>query len=211
MPNGSESKAANAQAGRMQTMLEVVATQGATQAASGFAHMVGKALTVSVPRARWTAPEKVPELLGGPEETAVGIYLRSHGEMSGQILLVLALPMALELVDLMLENPSGTTTTFGPLERSALGELGNLTGAAFLNAVAAFTGMGGRLSPPAVVIDMLGAILDIVAASHEDSGDAMLILQMAFVGHHRAVHANFWVIPDAAALAQVARRILRND
>ena len=192
---------------RRRGLLKVMLDEGITYAARGFSDMVGKQLTVSQPQVRLVPISEVPNLLGGPENEAVGIYLRAHGEISGQIMLVLAYPKAPELVDLILNQPTGTTQTLGALERSALAELGNLTGSFFLNAVAAFAGIDARPTPPAVMVDMAGAILDIVVASYDAVAKHMLMLQVAFISAGREAQADFWIIPDPATLSAAAQQL----
>jgi chemotaxis protein CheC len=191
---------------RLRSLLSVMAQEGVSYAARGFSDMVGQTLGVSRPQVDLMPLAGVPNLLGGPESEAVGIYLRVQGEMSGQIMLVLAYPKALELVDLIMNDPPGTTRSLGALERSALAELGNLTGTFFLNAVAAYTGFGARPSPPAIMVDMVGAILDIVVATHGAVSQNVLLLKASFLNEGREVQADFWVIPDPAALEAFAKR-----
>ena len=191
---------------RLHDLLAVMAQAGISQAAKGFSGMVGRELSVSQPQVRLIPLADVPNMLGGPENEAVGIYLRAQGEMSGQLMLVLAYEKALELVDLMMGEASGTTHTLGRIERSALAELGNLTGTFFINAVSAWVGFGARPTPPAVMVDMVGAILDVIVATHGGVGQQVLMLQVSFMDEARAVQADFWVIPDPAALEAFARR-----
>lgn len=186
---------------RLRVFLEVVGQEGLASAASGFSGMIGEALAFSAPQVRRVPLADIPALLGGPEAATVGIYLQAHGDMAGQILLVMAYGKALELADLILSEPPGTTKELGPLERSALAELGNLTGSFFLNAVARTTGLSARPGPPAVMVDMLGAILDVVVSTYNgEERDDMLILHAAFLRGGQEVEADFWVIPDPAAL-----------
>lgn len=191
---------------RLHELLDIMAQAGIHQAAKGFSGMLGRPLTVSQPEVRLVPLADVPHMLGGPENEAVGIYLRSQGEMSGQLMLVLAYTKSLELVDLMMGQATGTTQTLGRIERSALAELGNLTGTFFLNAVTASAGFGARPTPPAVMVDMVGAILDVVVATHGGAGQHVLMLQVAFIDEARAVQADFWVIPDPEALEAFAQR-----
>ena len=80
-------------------------------------------------------------------------------------MLVIPIQRALELVDLLMGQTIGTSKTFGSLERSALAEVGNLTATFFMNSVAKISGIGLRPTPPAVMVDMVGAILDIIIAT----------------------------------------------
>jgi chemotaxis protein CheC len=179
----------------LRDLVDFMKRTGVSQAAEGFSGMIGTAVKVSPPRVRLVPMEQVSHLLGGPENEAVGIYLRAQGDIPGQMMLVLAYPQALDLVDLILGQAPGSTSTLGAMERSVLGELGNLTGSFFLNAMAAFSGFSVRPSPPAVMVDMVGAILDVVVATHGANSN-LLMLQVTFLSEEREVEADFWVIPD---------------
>ena len=185
---------------KLMAMLQVIAREGITNAARGFSGLLGVQLNVQNPGAHLVALKDIPNLLGGPENEAIGIYLRAEGGLAGQIMLIIPYQKALELVDLMMENPSGTTTTFGSLERSALAEVGNQAGTFFLNTLAAITGKDIRPTPPAVMVDMIGAILDIIIATMGGISEHVLLLQANLENGEREVETNFWVIPDPETL-----------
>jgi chemotaxis protein CheC len=195
--------ASNSSAGvdvQLTGLLQQMAKAGVTQAAQGLAGMLGQAVTVTQPVTRLMPLSDVPHVLGGPENEAVGIYLQALGELCGQIMLILPLEKAFELVDLLMDLPPGTTHTLGSLERSALAEVGNITGTFFLNAVSAACGLESRPSPPAVMVDMVGAILDIIVAMSAGVSETVLVIEAAFLRAGREVEAHFWVIPDTATL-----------
>jgi len=173
--------------------------------------MLGRTIDVSQPTVRLVPLADVPYLLGGPESEAVGIYLRAHGEIPGQLMLVLAYPQALELADLVLMEPPGTTQSFGKMERSALAELGNLIGSCFLCAMSNASGFDARPTPPAVMVDMIGAILDIVVATYDGVSQYVLLLQVSFLKEDREGQADFWIIPDLAALKAFAQKKLQPE
>ncbi|MEN6435896.1 MAG: chemotaxis protein CheC, partial [Anaerolineaceae bacterium] len=150
------------------------ASEGIRNAAKGFSTMLGENLIVREPSFRQVSIGEIPKLLGGPETEAVGIYLRAEGDVSGQIMLVIPLERALQLVDMLLDLAPGTTTGLGTLERSALGEIGNLTASYFLNSLSQMSGFSARPSPPAVMVDMVGAIMDIIIATCGGSSDFVL-------------------------------------
>lgn len=195
---------------RLQELLEIMAQAGVPQAAQGFAAMVGQPLTISQPQVRLAPLEEVLYRVGDPERQAVGIYLRSQGEMSSQLMLVLDYAKSLELVDLIFNEPLGTAQTLGRMERSALAELGNLTGTFFLNAVASMAGFSARPTPPDVMVDMVGAILDVMVATYGGLHQKVLTFYVTFMDDTRAVQAEFWVIPDSKALEAFAQRKTRH-
>ena len=188
----------------LQTLLKIMAAEGIRSAADGLAGMVGARISVHEPRVRLVPLAGIAALVGGPEAEAVGIYLQATGGVVGQIMLVAPYEKALELVDLLMEQPAGTTRQLGALERAALAEVGNLTASFFLNALARRTGQDVRPTPPAVMVDMVGAILDIVAAVSGGMGEHVLLLEGAFLRDEREVDVTFWVLPDPAALAVFA-------
>jgi hypothetical protein len=53
------------------------------------------------------------------------------------------------------------------------------------------------------MVDMVGAILDVVAAVCGGVSESVLMLQAAFLRQQREVDVDFWVIPDPATLDAV--------
>lgn len=182
------------------------ASEGIRNAAKGFSTMLGENLTVREPSFRQVSIGEIPKLLGGPETEAVGIYLRAEGDVSGQIMLVIPLERALQLVDMLLDLAPGTTTGLGTLERSALGEIGNLTASYFLNSLSQMSGFSARPSPPAVMVDMVGAIMDIIIATCGGSSDFVLLMQTTFICKNRSIETSFWVVPDPYTLEVLSTR-----
>lgn len=181
-------------------MLKPIANEGVKNAAHGFSGMVGRKIEVGKPKGRLVPILSIPEIVGGLDDDAVGIYLRFKGDLVGQIMMIVPHQKAMELVDLLMDLPQGTTQHLGSLERSALGELGNLCSSFFLNSVAKSVDADFRPSPPAVMVDMVGAILDIVVATTGGVSEQVLLMQANFMDGDRCVEADFWVIPDMSAL-----------
>jgi chemotaxis protein CheC len=188
-------------------ILQIIANEGISNAAKGLSSMMGQALTVTQPQVKTVKVKEIPAILGGPEKEAVGIYLKAEGDMTGHFMLIVPLEKAYELVDMLMEQPLGTTTELGSMERSALAEVGNLTAAFFLNAVEAITHISARPTPPAVMVDMVGAILDIIVATTGGVGEHVLTFQATFACGGRKVDTDFWVIPDPATLKKFADRM----
>ncbi|HEY9077933.1 MAG TPA: chemotaxis protein CheC [Anaerolineaceae bacterium] len=185
---------------KLLSYLQLVVSEGAQGAARGFSGILGQNLTVASPSVRTVNILDIPNLLGGPEKEAVGIYLRAEGDLSGQIMLIIPYEKAFELVDLLLGPMERTSHDLGRLERSALAEVGNMTGTFFLNAVASMTGLSIRPTPPAVIVDMVGAIMDIIVATTGGISEHVILLGTTFTYGDREVEAEFWVIPDTSSL-----------
>jgi chemotaxis protein CheC len=136
---------------------------------------------------------------GDPEAAMVGVYLQIEGGLGGHALLTLSTDCALQLVNSMLEQPPGTVTNLGNMENSALAEVGNLTVSYFLNAVADL--VGGmtllRPSPPAITVDMLGAIFNTVVIPLASVRDDLLVAGTTFKQIGGTMQIRFWIMPDS--------------
>jgi len=187
-------------------MLKIITTEGFRNAADGFSGMVGRKIEVSNPTLELVPLLTIPKMVGGIEDDAVGVYLRFDGDIPGQIMMVIPYQKALELSDLLMGVPQGATQALGTLERSALGELGNLCGSFFLNSIAKTVGASFRPSPPAVMVDMVGAILDIVVATVGGVSEHVLLVHANFTEGARVVETNFYVIPDMKALHTLVQK-----
>lgn len=150
--------------------------------ARGLSDTVGEFISNDDPLVEAIPIGQVAERAGGPEEEMVGVYLVLGGGLRGQTILILSLSNALHLADLLMGEKPGTATRLGAMERSALAEMGNMMVSSFLNAVAALTERPELLrpSPPAVMVDMLGAILNVIITPVAAVRDDLLIIETAF-------------------------------
>ena len=141
---------------------------------------------------------------GDPERAVVAVYLGIRGGLHGHILMAYSESMALGLVDMLLDQPAGTTTELGDLEISALAEAGNVAGSCFLTTIADWAGLTLPPTPPVVIHEMCGAILDTLAGdlalqSHEQ---AMVIdAQLSCDG--QVVDASFLMFPGHQMIEKV--------
>lgn len=177
-------------------LLTKISKEGIENASKGFSGMLGKELHVKSSTATLVKLIDISKMLGGPEDETVAIYLKTEGGIAGQMMLAMPFEKAMGLVDMIMGEPVGTTTTLGQMEKSALQELGNITGTYFLNYVSDNTGSSVRPSPPAVMVDMCAAILDIVIATAGLENEEVLMFNADFVQGELSTEIQFWVIPD---------------
>ncbi|HEY8417204.1 MAG TPA: chemotaxis protein CheX [Limnochordales bacterium] len=122
-------------------------------------------------RLHWTAEVRISRhrlaelpALCGPEDTPVAAaFFEVTGDLTGYLLLAIPEEPARQIVDELLG-------TVGPaadeeLVNSTIGELGNVVGSAFLNALADRFGRRVAPSPPQVAWDMVGALLSTLAGA----------------------------------------------
>ncbi len=157
--------------------------------------MTGIPLEAKAAQVRRLAISSVPDLVGGPEAVAAAAYLRISGEIQGHMLLMLPLEDARSLASMLLDEPVAPGPELSEMALSALGEAGNITGSFFLAAMADAANMELSPSPPAVVVDMGGAILDVVLADLAKESEEVFVIDTVFAQSEQAVNAVFLVLP----------------
>ena len=175
-------------------------SRGTENAMAGLSEMIGQEIEVSAFGLRRVPVAEISDVFGGPDTMAVGIYLTVSGAADGHLMLMYDPQIAYAFVDLLMMQPPDTTAELGDMERSALGEMGNVIGAFFLNAIADATGLSLRPSPPTVMADMAGALLDIVTTDILMSQDETYLAESTFRVSDREIAGSFFVMPSEALL-----------
>jgi len=170
-------------------------SKGIANALSGLSEMVGQEFSVTSLDLRQLPAKDAAILLGGPENLVVGICMEIHGDATGHLLLIHDPKIAFELIDIQMGLNPGSTQCLEEIERSVLEEIGNITGSFFLSALADATDLNLRPSPPAVMIDMAGAILGITLTKIMQEQDNVLAIKTTFGTISRQIHGIFLVMP----------------
>jgi chemotaxis protein CheC len=186
--------------------LREVGNIGAGNAATSLSTMIGRPVGMRVPAARVVPLESVADAVGGPEAVVVSMYLQVVGEAPGHIVFVLPPGSARDLCDLVLAGmPAGEPDGdgFTAMELSALSEIGNILTSSYLCALGDLTGLRLEPSPPAVGLDMAGALLSPPLAEAAMTGDVALVIETAFEADGAAADGFFLYIPTPDALGRV--------
>ena len=88
-----------------------------------------------------------------------------------------------------------STQSLGEMERSVLGEMGNIVGGFFLNSVADCVGSRLMPSPPVVVQGPAGAMMGAVLAKTGDNCDSLFVIKLMFHAAPKVIEGSFLVLP----------------
>ena len=182
-----------------------VSGAGMANALRGLAKMLGQEIATGVVSTRRVPLMEATELLGGPEAATAAVYFALSGDAQGHMVLVYVPEVAFELVDMAMGDPPGTTKDLGEMERSVLGEVGNVMGGYFLQTLGDTSGMSLRMSPPAVMMDMAGAIIDAVIADIMVFSDEVVVVETEFGTDQRRVHGTFLVMPSPTLIRGLSK------
>lgn len=180
-----------------------VARDGAARAGRGLSGVVGQEIRIHVPDVRAGTRVDACEAVGGEESVVLGAYLTISGDIAGHVMLLFPEMRALECVDLMSGLPAGTTTTTTDIVESAIGELGNIVGSAFINALADRLGVVIHPSPPVVVHDMAVALVESVYAEILASGGEIVMVDTIFEDTAGRQTGLLLVAPDSTTLGKI--------
>jgi len=174
---------------------------GAGNAVTALASLLGREISMSNPVAQVVDFNEISNILNGPETFIAGVLVDMAGDMVGYILLVLEISNAYELVSMVLgedrTSPKNIgSTDFGEMELSALTEITNILIGSYISSLCTFTGMSIQPSVPEIAMDMLGAIMSIVAIQYGQIGDSVLLLSTKFNDMDREMAGHFFMIPD---------------
>jgi chemotaxis protein CheC len=181
--------------------LRELANIGSGTASTALSSMLGRAVDISVPKARVLPFADAVEATGPPESEVTGIVLGVTGELIATVLLLVPPADAGRLVSILGVDPADE------LAASALGEIGNVVGTSYLNALAGMTGLAMEPTPPATATDMLGAIVESVLAGHAVGGDVALLLDSALEVEGEDCSVSFVLVPDQGGVDLLLSRL----
>ena len=182
-------------------------SKGITKSLTGLSQMVGQELIVNSLEMQEYPINETPDLLGGAENIVVGTYLSISGDATGHLVMVHQPKIAYDLIDIQLGQPQGTTTSMDEMERSVIGEIGNITGAFFLSALADATGLLLMPSPPAVMVDMAGAILGVAINNLMREQDTALVAKSTFGTASREIDGTFIILPTSEFMMTIINKL----
>ncbi|MEW6105865.1 MAG: chemotaxis protein CheC [Bacillota bacterium] len=206
-------------ASELETLRGILA-KGMESAASVLSDMIGRKIEMSVPDVCFVAREDISRVAKhSVEEPTIGVRIGLTGDVTGDVILIFPRPSAYRLVDILMGNEPGTTTSLTEMGGSALCEVGNLAGSFFLNSLAEATGLRAMPAPPVLdgetlVSKMLEASVatrDASAGASETSGSGpgqtggrdALVAQTVLTQSLESVEALFFIVPTNNSLATI--------
>jgi chemotaxis protein CheC len=186
--------------------------RGAESASQALSKWLGQEVHLSISEVELVELTVAAEVLGPPDTLVAACAMGLSGPLSGQILLVFEDQSGLALVDLLMQAPIGTTSSWGEIEQSAAQETTNIVGCAYLNALAAH--LPGKISrdgpesselvptPPTFLREFAGSLLEFLLMEQALELDQVLLVHTSFRSMVQELNLNWslLLIPDRASL-----------
>lgn len=180
--------------------LQEISNIGLGNAATALAELLNKRVEIAVPKARFLDFEQVYVLTGGIEEVVSCVNLSLEGDIPGTVVFMFSEQSTYNLIDMLMDQESGTTSELDDMGISAISEIGNVLTGSFINAIGGMTGLRMNTSVPMFAFDMLGAILSSSLVASGYWGDKILVIETLFFQDCDQIKGHFFLLPKTGAL-----------
>ncbi|MBN2013626.1 MAG: chemotaxis protein CheC [Candidatus Altiarchaeota archaeon] len=188
---------------------------GAGHASNALSVMTRKDIHMSFPEVKLCPIEKIPQLLGNPEDLVAAVYLKIEGKSNNKLIPVGSLIFMLqhdsaEELAALLENrkpPKEKSFELGEMDVSALEETGNILSGASLTAISKVLDMQLVESLPHFAHDMLQAVLSFCLIELAPKATDALTFTTAFEVEGHEIDAYFLLLLDPESLELLSKRL----
>jgi chemotaxis protein CheC len=179
--------------------LTEVCSVGMRHAATALSQLMGKGVTIKVPRLLTLESSGLSELLDA--QKVIGLHLQILGSVRGSILILLEEKNARSMLELLLGRYETAQPTLSEMEVSTLKEVGNILASACLNALGNTLKMTLLPSVPSLVTgearEVLGRIQDPPASEEILMIDTMFSISDTLCG------GSIFLMPAASSLCTI--------
>ena len=183
-------------------VLKEIGNIGAGNAMTALSQMLQCKVDMQVPQVKLLEFKDVGELMGGEEQLMVGVYLAVEGDITGSIMFLVQMDSAKHLVNKLMMGMGSDEPGLNEMELSAMQEVSNIITGAYLNSLSMLTNLKIYPSPPALAMDMAGAILSVPAIEFGTIGDNILLIQSQFYDEVE-IDGYFILIPDLESYGKI--------
>jgi len=174
---------------------------GSGNAATALASMLGQSVDLRVPTALALELADAVDAVGNPEDTVSAVIIGVFGDLDATVLLLFDPESANTLCFLL--GVEGAPE----MALSALGEIGNILGSSYVQAMGTMTSLHMEPHPPVAMSDMLGAIVASVLAVTAADTDLALLLDSKMTVDGTACKFGFLYVPSGAGVALLLDRL----
>ena len=183
-------------------VLKEIGNIGAGNAMTALSQMLQCKVDMQVPQVRLLEFNEMASLMGGEEQLMVGVYLAVEGDITGSIMFLVQQESAKHLVNKLMMGMGSEGDGLNEMELSAMQEVSNIITGAYLNSLSTLTNLKIYPSPPALTMDMAGAILSVPAIEFGTIGDKILLIQSQFYDEV-SIDGYFILIPDLESYGKI--------
>jgi chemotaxis protein CheC len=183
-------------------VLKEIGNIGAGNAMTALSQMLQCKVDMRVPQVRLLEFKEVGALMGGEEQVMLGVLLTIDGDITGSMMFLVERKSAKHLINKIMPGLATDGDDFNEMEMSAMQEVGNIITGAYLNSLSMMTNLKIYPSPPALTVDMAGALLSVPAIEFGIYGDNILLIQSQFFDDVE-IDGYFILVPDLESYSKI--------
>lgn len=187
-------------------VLKEIGNIGAGNAMTALSQMLQCKVDMKVPQVKLLDFAEVGSMMGGEEQIMLGVYLGVEGDITGSMMFLVEVASAKHLINKIMMGMGSEGSEFNEMELSAMQEVGNIITGAYLNSLSMLTNLKIYPSPPALTVDMAGAILSVPAIQFGVMGDKILLIQSQFYDEV-SIDGYFILIPDLESYSKILQSL----
>jgi len=181
--------------------LRELANIGSGTAATALSRLLGRPVEISVPSALALALADAVEAAGPGDAIVRAVLLPFTGELDGVALLLFTPREAATLCGLL------GVDVASDVGASALDEIGNILGCAYIGALCTMTGLVLEPRPPLSTTDMLGAVVSTVLAQIAEHTDIAILLDSELTVENAECSLSFMLVPGRDGVNEILARL----
>jgi chemotaxis protein CheC len=189
---------------------------GAGHASNALSVMTGKNIRMTVPEVKLCPVEKIPRLIGRPEDLVAAVYVGIQGRMGpnvfpmGSLMLILPHESAKELASLLQNKDGKWDPELTDIDISALEECGNILSGSSLTAVSKVLDTELVESLPNFAHDMLQAVMSfaLIELAPKTKDALTFTTDFKIEGHEIKAYFLLLLAPESLALLRKKIKVL---
>lgn len=176
---------------------------GTGNAVTSLSRMLSRQIDMERPVVKILEFNEVPELLGGMEETRVGVLLEIKGDINGMFMFLISEPFLQVMLEGLLGMEVSDIHELDSLSLSAVGEIGNIMCCSYINALTRMMDIKVDVSVPDTCIDMIGAILSVPMIHFACISDELLLIEDRYHFGDISVISHVLFLPEIDSLERI--------
>lgn len=181
---------------------------GMGNAASSLAQMLSNKVEMAVPKTDLVEKETAADYLHKLQTTSLGIVLTLQGDVKGSIIHIFRKSFAERVINFFFTAAIDSIADIDEMCMSVISEVGNITSASYVNAIAAMTGLFIDISTPLQCPDLAEAVLNPSATNGgTDFSDKVLLIDNSFFIDREEIKSNLIFLPEVDSLNLIFERL----
>jgi chemotaxis protein CheC len=192
-------------------ILREIGNIGAGNAATSLSVLINEGVNITVPEVKILDYDGVIRAVGDPEDLGIAILINYIGDIRGVVLFLLSYEDANGIASMLTfgmdDEEKGRVDGLSEMRLSAIKEIGNILGSAYLGSISSLTGLGVDISVPYVAIDMVGAIMGAPMFEFSIDNSKIMLIEESFQTDAGSLKSHVVLFADIPSLNKIMGKL----